>query len=72
MDKSDIDLEWDFEEGIVPILNANDIRIMPKLLGRFEIFKIFGIADNTIYIKERIYRILSSRQYEGIAFILLQ
>lgn len=72
LDKSKVNREWDFEEGLVPILDADNIQIMPKLLGRFEIFKIFGIADNNIYIKERIYQILNARQYEGVAFILLQ
>ena len=72
LDKSDFVAEWDFEEGLVPVLNVNEIRIMPKLLGRFEIFKIFGIADNNIYVRERIYQVLNSGHYEGITFILLQ
>lgn len=72
VDKSHIRLEWDFEDGLAPMLDAGRIRIIPKMTGRFEIFKVFGIADNNVYMSKRLYEILDSRRLEGIEFVLLQ
>lgn len=72
IDKSDICLEWDFEDGLVPVLDANRIRLVPKMIGRFEIFKILGVADNNVYITKRLCEILRTEQFEGIEFMLLQ
>lgn len=73
IDKSDIDIsDWDYLDGIVPMFDYTSLRIVTKLLGRYEVFKILGIRDNNIYITERMYEQIKSHNFEGIEFIKLQ
>lgn len=69
LDKSEWDPQWDFEEGIVPMLESKKIVIRPELTGRFQIFKILGVMDNNIYVDKALYEAMNSCNYNGITFI---
>ena len=71
IDKSDLNFEWDFEGGLLPMLEANKIVIQNKLVGRFEVFKLLGIMDNNIYITSKLREVIISKGFEGIEFLKL-
>lgn len=71
LDESKIDFNWDYENGLIPMFQAEKIVILKKMLGRFEVFKIAGIQDNNIYLTEKVCNKLRSLNLEGIEYILI-
>lgn len=71
IDKSVFDLEWDFQDGLLPMLKIQKIVIQPKLIGNFHIFKILGIMDNNIYVTKELFEKISSCNFKGIDFLKL-
>ena len=72
LDNSEIEDEWDFDLGIIPVLHCKKIRIDDQLVGNFEIFKIAGIDDNNIYINENIKNKIMDINPEGIKIISIK
>lgn len=73
IDRSEIDVsKWDYSDGLIPMFEYTSLRIVPKLVGRYGIFKILGIRDNNIYITDRLFEQFKSQDYDGIEFIKLQ
>lgn len=66
LDKSVYDAEWDFSFGLIPMLNVEKIVILAKNIGHYEIFKVFGVMDNNIYITKRIRDILINNNLDGV------
>lgn len=69
LDESEIDYDWDFELGIMPILHAKRTVIDESLTGRYGMFKISGVDDNNIYIKQELMKKIISLNPEGIKFV---
>ena len=72
LDNSEVEDEWDFELGIIPVLHCKKTRIDEKLVGNFEVFKIAGIDDNNIYINENIKNKIININPEGIKIIAIK
>ncbi len=73
IDRSDIDVSgWDYSDGIVPMFEYSSLKIIPGLLGKYEMFKILGIRDNNIYVTDRLYEQIKAQNYDGLEFIKLQ
>lgn len=71
IDESDLDNDWDFNDGLIPNMEFTKISISPKLTGRFEIFKIIGINDYNIYISSGVNDLISSISASGVTTIKL-
>jgi hypothetical protein len=69
IDNSDVEYDWDFDLGIIPVLHCKRTVIDESLIGRFKMFKVAGIDDNNIYIVNSLYEIMNSTSPEGIKFI---
>lgn len=69
LDKSELNLQWNFEEGLLPMLESRKIVIQPELTGRFQVFKILGVMDNNIYVEEELYEAMNQYELKGITFI---
>ena len=72
LDNSEVEDEWDFELGIIPVLHCKKTRIDEKLVGNFEVFKIAEIDDNNIYINENIKNKIININPEGIKIIAIK
>ncbi len=66
--KSEVKCEWDFEDGLVPVLRAERIEIISKMVGRYKMFRIFGVEDNNIYITGGLYNKLIKKKIEDITY----
>ena len=71
IDNSIFDSEWDFQDGLVPMLNIEKIAVLSKNIGNFQIFKILGITDNNIYITRELFEKISLGDFKGIDFLKL-
>lgn len=69
LDKSTIIYDWDFELGIIPVLQSKKTVISEKLTGYYQIFKVLGIDDGSIFIKEELVKRISNLNPEGIKFV---
>lgn len=69
LDKSKINYEWDFELGIIPLLESKKTVIDEKLTGYYLMFKALGIDDSSIYVKEELVNKIKNLNPEGIKFI---
>ncbi len=65
IDESVLDNNWDFSDGIIPNMNFEKICISPKLIGRYEIFKIIGINDFNIYVTQEMRDVLLNQDLTG-------
>lgn len=72
LEDSILKTDWDFEDGIIPELEAEKIILSLKMVGRFQIFKIMGVRDNNIYVTQKLYDKLHSVDLEGMEYMLLQ
>lgn len=67
-----IDLEnanWDYSEGLIPMMDINKVEIIPSQLGRYKIFKVFGVLDNNIYFTDDICEKLKKENLDGAYFM---
>lgn len=71
LDESIVNTEWDFSDGLIPMLSTDKIVIQSKMTGRFMIFKISGIMDNNIYVKKEFFEKAKLMEFEGIIFYKL-
>lgn len=71
LDESDLDDKWDFSDGLIPNMNFRKITISPGMTGRYDMFKITGINDCNIYITSKMYDVLSSESFSGLALFKL-
>lgn len=72
LEQSVVNTEWDFENGLVPGLEAEKLVLSEKMLGRFQIFKVAGILDNNIYLTEQLMERMQAARLEGVGFWPLQ
>jgi hypothetical protein len=70
LDKSDIVYNWNFDWGIIPILHCNKTVIDESLTGRYKMFKVSGVDDHNIYLKEELAQKIQSVNPDGIKLIL--
>lgn len=68
IDNIDQAIEWDYNQGLVPLLDIQNVKIRSDLIGRFSIFKVFGVLGNFIYITSELYNILNLCDLEAISF----
>ncbi len=59
---------WDASRSITPMIDVDDFEILESALGRFEMFKVFGILDDDIYITDSLYEKLKKENLDGIYF----
>ncbi len=71
IDKSVLHLEWDFYDGLLPLLEAEKIAVFPEMAGRFQMFKILGLLDNNIYVREAFYQKAQFQGWDGVCFMKL-
>lgn len=69
IDNSEVEYDWDFDLGIIPVLHCNRTIIDESLIGRYQMFKVAGTDDNNIYIVGSLYKIMNSINPEGIRFV---
>ncbi len=61
--------EWDLTLGLIPRLNLETVVINPKRTGHFEMFQIFGVLDNHIYVTEDLAGKLKENRLKGLALV---
>lgn len=62
---------WDAEDGVIPCWEPARICINPACAGRYGIFRLLGVADDTVYVREPLYRKLCSAGFAGLDFFEL-
>lgn len=60
------DLEWNCREGLIPLLMPDRIRINPARAGYYGMFRLFGVADQTIYVREELCQKLTAAGFKAL------
>lgn len=71
IDESVYNTKWDFQDGLLPMLEVEKIIVDPKLIGRFHLFKILGVLDNNIYVTNQLVEKLKPYHLKGVCFFKL-
>lgn len=69
LDNSRVNFEWDFDLGIIPVLESEKIVIDEDLTGYFMMFKVLGIDDSSVYVKKELVNKIKGLNPEGIKFV---
>lgn len=72
VERSSFEKNWDWDNGLLPQLEATKIVVDPARVGNFQIFKILGINDNNIYVTKELCEQLEARNFEGVEFYKLK
>lgn len=62
-------LDWEFEDGMIPLMEVSDYSILPECLGRYQMFRILGVYDQNIYITEDLHEKIKNLSLEGTLFL---
>lgn len=68
VERSSFEKNWDWDNGLLPQLEATKIVVDPARVGNFQIFKILGISDNNIYVAKELLDQLEAQNFEGVIF----
>lgn len=69
LDNSVIKYDWNFDLGIIPVLQCKKAVIDEQLTGSFKMFKIAGVDDDNIYVDDELMNKILSVEPDGIKFI---
>lgn len=57
---------WDYQDGLVPLIDVDTFSIEISRLGRYELFRVFGLYENTVYLTESLYKALEKEDFVGV------
>lgn len=67
---------WDYHDGFMPMIDStvyhgegDFFAIDNERLGRYELFRIFGLQDDSIYVTDKVKMVLENQELEGIQFL---
>ncbi len=70
---------WDYHDGLMPLIDSsyydfkeNYFTLDKSQLGRYEIFRIFGLLDDSIYVTDKLKNLLDKDELSGIHFLPIE
>jgi len=60
--------QWEVEDGVIPFWRPRKLSINPAMAGWYQVFRLQGVEDNRIYIRESLCRKLEAEGFEGLKF----
>lgn len=57
---------WNYEDGLVPLIDVDRFSLDPTRFGRYSLFRVFGLYENTVFCTDTLYKKLEAEEFVGL------